>query len=120
MNFMKDALLESDELYVLKKCLHGLITEGLFCDINDLFEEGEVFNPDSEEGIHVYSETYNEDYHCDFYFEGFRAHLVTGQQCIVSHETLVAYLSQACEWYKNNNPELIGDISYFENKYLII
>lgn len=119
MNFMDNVLVEDDELYALKKCIYGLFIENFFCDFKELFEEGEIYNPDAEEGIHVYSKEHNESYNCDFYFEGFRAHLITGQQCIVSYKTLAFYLNQACEWYECNNPELLCDVQHFRCKYLI-
>ena len=89
-------------------------------ELSDLFEEGELFNPDAEFGIHRWSEEFNKTYNCDFYFEGYRAFavFVADKQCIVSEKTLKLYLVQALEWAKENRPEHKQYLIDFEKKYL--
>ena len=115
-NFMTQPLSWNDNLFVLKKCIKTIFSTYLLLEIDELFVEGDIFHEDMEEGIHRFDE--NLRHRCDFFFEGYRAYLVSGQQCIVYESTLKSYLWQAVEWAKENRPEHKQFLIDFEIKYL--
>jgi hypothetical protein len=119
-NFMNEKFNRQDPLNTLKTCLDVIIRDSNILDFPDLFEIGEIFHENAEYGIHRWSDEFNKAYHCDFYFEGYRAHsfFTADKQCIVSEKTLKHYLAQAVEWAKENRPEHKQFLIDFESKYL--
>lgn len=117
-NFMNCQTSWNDPIWMLKSAIRQVFSNELIESIEDIFVDGDIYDVDAEIGIYKWSEELNKRYYCDFYFEGYRAHLASGQQCIVSEKTLKYYLSQAVEWAKENRPEHKQFLFDFEKKYL--
>ncbi|MDO8342615.1 MAG: hypothetical protein Q7T48_05395 [Cellvibrio sp.] len=117
-SFMNGPVSHDDCLMVLKCAISNFFESQFIKSVEDIFVEGDIYDVDAEIGIYKWSEELNNRYYCNFYFEGYRAHLVSGQQCIVSEKTLKFYLIQAVEWAKENRPEHKQFLIDFERKYL--